>query len=176
MKERKERMTVKRNRQPSQKKLSFRVGLVVSSLFVRVIFSPHPVSNVSSIFSFLLADNEGTLSSSTGTRAAKDSSSYSMLAEAVFVAAVSAAKNKSLLCYILIPPAPILVYKDNMSTINMINYIVPTERSRHIDIQMFAIQSWAQEFKAILLAHISGTINPASPWGGSSMPVTSAVS
>ena len=43
----------------------------------------------------------------------------------------------------------------------MINHSVPTERSRHIDIQMFAIQSWAQDLQAIQLAHIPGVINPA---------------
>ena len=45
-----------------------------------------------------------------------------------------------------------------MSAINMINNRVPTERSRHIDIQYFAIQDWA-EAKEIVMRHIPGTIS-----------------
>ena len=41
--------------------------------------------------------------------------------------------------YPQIGPTPL--YEDNMSAINMINNPVPTERSRHIDIQHFAIHS-----------------------------------
>ena len=48
-------------------------------------------------------------------------------------------------------------YEDNMSTINMINNLVPTERSRHIDIQHFAIQDWAKA-KDIVMRHIPGIL------------------
>ena len=42
----------------------------------------------------------------------------------------------------------------------MINGGVPTERSRHIDIQYFAIQDW-KEAGDILMEHIDGILNPA---------------
>ena len=67
--------------------------------------------------------------------------------EAEFLAAVTAAKQARYLRAILkelgfpqVNPTPI--YEDNQSAINMINAKVPTERSRHIDIQFFAIQDW----------------------------------
>ena len=86
--------------------------------------------------------------------------------EAEFIAAVSAAKSVLYLRSILLElgrpqMTPTMIYEDNASAINMINHSVPTERSRHIDIQMFAIQSWVTDKKAILLAHIPGVINPA---------------
>ena len=40
----------------------------------------------------------------------------------------------------------------------MINAKVPTERSRHIDIQHFAIQDW-KESGDLIMKHISGMIN-----------------
>ena len=51
------------------------------------------------------------------------------------------------------------LYGDNISAINMVNHRVPTERSRHIDIQHFAIQDW-REAGDIVLRHIPGVINP----------------
>lgn len=42
----------------------------------------------------------------------------------------------------------------------MINAKVPTERSRHISIQLFAIQEWKNEGD-IILSHIPGVINPS---------------
>ena len=45
-----------------------------------------------------------------------------------------------------------------MSAINMINNRVPTERSRHIDIQHFAIQDW-HDNQEIIMKHIAGTIS-----------------
>ena len=42
----------------------------------------------------------------------------------------------------------------------MINAKVPTERSRHIDIQHFAIQDW-KEAGDLLMAYIPGVINPS---------------
>ena len=47
-----------------------------------------------------------------------------------------------------------------MSAIKMINARVPTERSRHIDIQHFAIQDW-KEAGDIVMRHIPGILNPA---------------
>ena len=78
--------------------------------------------------------------------------------EAKFLAAVTAAKHAKKFCAVLLeieyPQAgPILLYEDNMSTINMINTAVPTERFRHIDIQHFAIQNWA-DAKDIVMQHI----------------------
>eukprot|EP00957_Ditylum_brightwellii_P210372 15364893-Ditylum_brightwellii.AAC.4 len=49
---------------------------------------------------------------------------------------------------------------DNISAINMINASIPTERSRHIDIQHFAIQEW-KERGDIVMAHIPGVLNPS---------------
>ena len=85
--------------------------------------------------------------------------------EAEFLAAVTAAKHAKYLRAILYElgfpqrqPTPI--YEDNQSAINMINARRPTERSRHIDIQHFAIQDW-KEAKDIVMRHIPGIINPA---------------
>jgi hypothetical protein len=85
--------------------------------------------------------------------------------EAEFIAAVSASKTIlylwSILAQLGLPQLePTTVYEDNSSAINMINHSVTTERSRHIDIQMFAIQDW-KDRGDILLAHIPGVINPA---------------
>jgi len=42
----------------------------------------------------------------------------------------------------------------------MINSQIPTERSRHIDIQYFAIQTW-KENGDIIMHHIPGILNPS---------------
>ena len=85
--------------------------------------------------------------------------------EAEFLAAVLAAKHAKYLRYILkelgfpqLGPTPI--YEDNMSAIKMINARVPTERSRHVDIQHFAIQDW-HDAGDIVMRHIPGIINPS---------------
>ena len=85
--------------------------------------------------------------------------------EAEFLAAVTTAKQARYLRAILSElgfpqddPTPI--YEDNMSAILMINNNVPTERSRHIAIQHFAIQDWKEE-DDIELHHIPGIINPS---------------
>ena len=52
------------------------------------------------------------------------------------------------------------MYCDNESAIKMINARIPTERSRHILIQFFAIQDW-KEAGDIILQHIPGIINPS---------------
>jgi hypothetical protein len=85
--------------------------------------------------------------------------------ESEFIAAVLAAKIAKYLRSILIelgfpPSGPTLLYEDNKAAINMVNANWPTERSRHIDIQHFAIQEWRQRGD-IKLAHIPGVINPA---------------
>lgn len=85
--------------------------------------------------------------------------------EAEFIAAVHAAKTarwlRSILLELGLPQTkPTVLYEDNQSTINIVNARHPTERSRHIDIQYFAIQSWKEQ-GSILLQHLPGIINPA---------------
>ena len=85
--------------------------------------------------------------------------------EAEFLAAVLAAKHAKYLRAILnelgfVQLLPTPIYEDNMSAIKIINAKVPTERSRHIDIQHFAIQEW-KERGDIVMCHIPGIINPA---------------
>ena len=55
---------------------------------------------------------------------------------------------------------PTTLYCDNQSAINMANARVPTERSRHVDIQHFATQDW-KEAGDITLSFIPGIINPS---------------
>jgi ribonuclease HI len=85
--------------------------------------------------------------------------------EAEFLAAVIAAKHGKYLRATLkelgFPQdGPTPICEDNMSAIQMINAKAPTERSRHIDIQFFAIQDWkeAQEF---VMRHFPCIINPS---------------
>ena len=85
--------------------------------------------------------------------------------EAEFMAAVTAVKQVRYLRAILNDlgfklKKPTPIYEDNMSAINIINDKIPTERSRHIDIQYFAIQDW-RENGDIIMVHIPGIINPA---------------
>ena len=51
------------------------------------------------------------------------------------------------------------IYEDNQSAIKIINGNKPTGRSRHIDIQFFAIQDW-KDAGIITMKHIPGIINP----------------
>ena len=83
--------------------------------------------------------------------------------EAEFLAAVASAKHAKYLRAVLhelgySQTGPTPLYVDNVSAINMINSRIPTERSRHIDIQHFAIQDWA-EANEIHMHHIPGIIN-----------------
>ena len=55
---------------------------------------------------------------------------------------------------------PTMMYGDNQAAIMMANAKKPTERSRHIDIQYFALQEWKQR-GIVLLDHIAGTVNPS---------------
>ena len=83
--------------------------------------------------------------------------------KAEFLAAMTAAKHAKYLRVVLLelgypqdglPP----LCKHKMPAINMINNRVPTERSRYIDIQHFAIQDWA-EAKDIVMRHIPGILS-----------------
>ena len=85
--------------------------------------------------------------------------------EAEFLAAVHAAKIakylRSILAELGYPQRePTTLYEDNAAAILMINASRPTSRSRHIDIQHFAIQEWKAN-NEIILAHIPGIINSA---------------
>jgi Reverse transcriptase (RNA-dependent DNA polymerase)/GAG-pre-integrase domain len=85
--------------------------------------------------------------------------------EAEFLAAVHAAKIakylRSILAELGYPQHdPTTLYEDNAAAILMINASRPTPRSRHIDIQHFAIQEWKAN-REIILAHIPGIINSA---------------
>ena len=85
--------------------------------------------------------------------------------EAKFMAAVNG--GKSLLSVRLIlkelgfpqnGPAP--VFEDNAAAIMNANKNKPTDRTRHIDIQLFAIQQWVERGD-MKLQHIPGTLNPS---------------
>jgi len=83
--------------------------------------------------------------------------------EAEFLAAVATTKHawymRAIMTDLGFPPkGPTIMYCDNQSAINVINARVPTERSRHIDIQHFATQDW-KESGAIVMEFISGVIN-----------------
>ena len=85
--------------------------------------------------------------------------------EAEFIAAVHAAKVAKYLRSILkelgFPQdGPTVLHEDNQAAIAMINDSKPTPRSRHIDIQFFAIQQW-QKADEITMAYIPTSINPA---------------
>ena len=85
--------------------------------------------------------------------------------EAEFIAAVHAAKIAKYLRSVLselgyAQSEPTTLYGDNAAAILMVNANRPTPRSRHIDIQHFAIQEWKAK-NEILLRHIPGIINPA---------------
>ena len=84
--------------------------------------------------------------------------------EAEFMAAVVCAKQAKYLRAVMYglgfgqyEPTPI--FEDNAAAILMINSRIPTERARHIDIQHFAIQDWADN-QEIRMCHIPGVINP----------------
>jgi hypothetical protein len=85
--------------------------------------------------------------------------------EAEFIAAVKAAKIAKYLRSILLELdyaqlGPTVLYEDNQAAILMINASRPTPRSRHIDIQHFAIQEWKANGD-IILCYIPGIINSA---------------
>jgi hypothetical protein len=83
--------------------------------------------------------------------------------EAEFLAAVDAAKIakylRSILAELGYPQHdPTCLYEDNAAAILMINASRPTPRSRHIDIQHFAMQEWKAKGD-IILEHIPGMDN-----------------
>ena len=86
------------------------------------------------------------------------------LIEAEFIAAVQAGKICKYLRSVLdefgFPQdGPTTIYEDNQAAVAMVNENKPTPRSRHIDIQHFAIQEWRQ--RGILqLQCLPGVINP----------------
>ena len=85
--------------------------------------------------------------------------------EAEFYAAISAAKVARYFPFILSElgfpqDEPTPLYKDNASTIHMVNARKPTERSRYIDICHFEILDW-KERGDIKMHHIPGVINPS---------------
>lgn len=85
--------------------------------------------------------------------------------EAEFIAAVHAAKIakylRSVLTELGYPPSgPTPLYEDNQAAIAMINENKPTARSRHIDVQWFAIQEWRQRSE-VVMRYIPTTINVA---------------
>ena len=110
-------------------------------------------------FAFLLAGGCISYKCKTQTTTATSST------EAEFYAAVTAAKQarylRSILSDLGFPqPAPTPLYCDNQSAINMVNAKIPTDRSRHILIQHFAIQDWKDDGD-IVMRFISGVINPS---------------
>lgn len=85
--------------------------------------------------------------------------------EAEFVGAGHAAKIAKYLHSVLsefgfpqLHPTPL--YEDNLAAIAMINDRRPTPRSRHIDVQHFAIQEWRLKGD-IVMHHIPGILNAA---------------
>jgi hypothetical protein len=85
--------------------------------------------------------------------------------EAEFVVCVRGGKNARYLRSILNEPGviqtgPTLLNVDNIAAIMMDNAGKPTERSRHIDIQLFALLTCVKAGD-ILLSHIKGTDNPS---------------
>ena len=85
--------------------------------------------------------------------------------EAEFYAAVMAAKHTKYIRAVLTDlgfeqQSATPIYCDNQSTIKMVNSQIPTERSRHICVQWFAVQDWKEQGH-VLLQFIQGIINPA---------------
>ena len=85
--------------------------------------------------------------------------------ESEFLAAVHAAKVAKYLRSVLhelgFPQdGPTSLYEDNQAAIAMINGDKPSPRSRHVDIQYFAIQEW-QSKGDIVMKYIPTSINPA---------------
>ena len=54
------------------------------------------------------------------------------------------------------------IHIDNMLALKIINEnMLPTEQTRHIDIQYFTIQDWRED-STIIMQHIPGIINPSN--------------
>jgi ribonuclease HI len=85
--------------------------------------------------------------------------------EAELIAAVSAAKVirylRSVLADMGLPQdAPSVMHEDNQAVLDIVNKQIPSERTRHCDIQYFAIQEWRAR-GLVKMAYIPGIINPA---------------
>ena len=85
--------------------------------------------------------------------------------EAECIAAVTAVKTARYLRSMLnelgfLQLKPTWIYEDIASTINIVNARVSTERTCHIDIQFFAIQTWKEQSN-VILHRIPGIINPS---------------
>lgn len=85
--------------------------------------------------------------------------------EAELVASVLCAKTVKYMRMVLseldVPQLlPTPIYEDNAASILIVNASRPTTRTRHIDIQYFAIQDWKQLGQIVLLT-IAGIINLA---------------
>jgi hypothetical protein len=55
-------------------------------------------------------------------------------------------------------PGPSPLYVDNKAAVDMVNEKRPTPRSRHIEIQHFAIQEWHANGD-IIMRHLAGVLN-----------------
>ena len=85
--------------------------------------------------------------------------------KAEFIAAVYTAKaikhQHSVLNDLgLLSPKATIIYEDNKAAIDMINKSKPMARSRHINVQHFAIQEWRNRGE-VEMRHVPGIINPA---------------
>ena len=84
--------------------------------------------------------------------------------EADIIASVTSTKTASLLRYMLRQigfnqDSPTPIYEKNYLTIDIVSSIIPTERTRHIDVWFFSIQVW-KEAVDIIMHHTPGIINP----------------
>jgi hypothetical protein len=71
---------------------------------------------------------------------------------------------------------PSLMCVDNLACIYIINDKKPTSRTRHIEVQLFAIQLWPENGE-IIMRHIPGVINACDGEGDNpSSSVSSSVS
>jgi hypothetical protein len=85
--------------------------------------------------------------------------------EAELIAAVSAAKVirylRSILDDLGLPQeSASVMYEDNRAVLDIVNKQIPSERTRHCDIQYFALQEWRAR-GIVKMAYIPGIINPA---------------
>ncbi len=79
------------------------------------------------------------------------------------MAAVHAAKTAKYFRHVLeslgFPPtSPTTLHIDNKAAVDMIMENRPTSRSRHVDIQAFAIQEWRARL-LVRVSHLSGILN-----------------
>ena len=77
---------------------------------------------------------------------------------------VTAANTDRLLRYMLrelgFPQEyPTPIYEDNDPIIGIVNFSMPTERTRHISVQLFVIEGWKEDGD-VIMHHIHGIISP----------------